>query len=430
MGEQQLDPYFDLIVDEDLANNEWPRGLDEIKAKGTQCIAINAISKENFEAFKDIKTEKAGWTLARAINTGVVNPSSFLGCHAGDLESYEVFGEPLFNEVIAKYHGGYDVKADCHVTDMDSSKITVDLTEDAKNKIISTRIRVARNIATFPLNPGGSKELRIEIADLMEKVFAGLEGDLAGTFYRHTTMTAEQQQQLIDDHFLFRGKDKMQAASGYHEFWPHGRGIFVSNSKEFLLWINEGDHLRIISMEKGGDVKRVFERLSRGIAAIEEGLKKELGTEEVFMRNSSHGCITCCPTNLGTGMRGSVHILVPKLIKSMGFEAIDKFARERGCQARGSTGEHSEVIDRIDISNWRRLGYKECDLVQDMIKCANELAKMEDEITDESAAADGEKPAAAEEPKQGDGQSDANANQTKKDEVDAEGKKAKSCAVL
>ncbi|XP_028514816.1 arginine kinase-like [Exaiptasia diaphana] len=193
-------------------------------------------------------------------------------------------------------------------------------------------------------------------------------------------MTPEQQQQLIDDHFLFRGKDKMQAASGYHEHWPHGRGIFVSHNKEFLLWINEGDHLRIISMEKGGDVKRVFDRLSRGIAAIEEGLKKELGVEEVFMRNSSHGCITCCPTNLGTGMRGSVHILVPKLIKSMGFKAIDEFARERGCQARGSTGEHSEVIDRIDISNWRRLGFKECDLVQDMIKCANALSKMEDEL--------------------------------------------------
>ncbi|KAK3705666.1 hypothetical protein QZH41_000940 [Actinostola sp. cb2023] len=78
MADQQPDPYFDLIVDEDLTNNEWPKGLDEIKAKGTQCIAINAITKENFEALKHIKTQSAGWTLARAINTGVVNPTSFL----------------------------------------------------------------------------------------------------------------------------------------------------------------------------------------------------------------------------------------------------------------------------------------------------------------------------------------------------------------
>mmetsp|Transcript_9556 Transcript_9556/g.1514 ORF Transcript_9556/g.1514 Transcript_9556/m.1514 type:complete len:82 (+) Transcript_9556:930-1175(+) len=75
------------------------------------------------------------------------------------------------------------------------------------------------------------------------------------------------------------------------------------------------------------------------------------------------GCITCCPSNIGTGMRGSVHILVPKLIKKHGLEGIDVMARERNCQARGSSGEHSEVIDRIDISNWRRLGFKECDLV-------------------------------------------------------------------
>jgi creatine kinase len=54
----------------------------------------------------------------------------------------------------------------------------------------------------------------------MEKVFSKLEGDLSGNFYRHSEMTQAQTQQLIDDHFLFRGKDRMQAASGYHEYWP------------------------------------------------------------------------------------------------------------------------------------------------------------------------------------------------------------------
>ncbi len=78
-------------------------------------------------------------------------------------------------------------------------------------------------------------------------------------------------------------------------------------------------------------------------------------------------------------MRGSVHILLPKLIKKIGFDKIDEIARTMNCQARGSSGEHSEVIDRIDISNWRRLGFGEADLVQDMIKCANHFSKMEDE---------------------------------------------------
>ena len=69
------------------------------------------------------------------------------------------------------------------------------------------------------------------------------------------------------------------------------------------------------------------------------------------------------PSNLGTAMRGSVHILVPKLIAKIGFDAIDAKARELNCQARGSSGEHSAVVDRIDISNWRRLGFKEVRLI-------------------------------------------------------------------
>lgn len=376
---EDVDPYFDLIVNDDLAKNVWPNALTAAKESGEkQSLMAQAMTPEIFEKYKDKKTKLAGWTIARAMNTGTCYPTSFVGCHAGDLESYHLYSD-LYTPVIESYHLGYKLDGSMnHVTDMDASKIEVDLTPGAQSKIISTRIRVARNLAFFPLNPGGSRETREEIASLMKKVFDTLNGDLAGQFYLHTTMTPEQTKQLVDDHFLFRGKDKMQAASGYHVNWPHGRGIFHSTAKEFILWVNEGDHLRIISMEKGGDVKRVFERLSRGIAAIEEGIRKVTNESTIFMSDPILGLITCCPSNLGTGMRGSVHILVPKLIASIGFAKLDEIARTMNCQVRGSSGEHSEVVDRIDISNWRRLGFKECDLIQDMIRCVNKLAAMED----------------------------------------------------
>lgn len=375
----EVDPYFDLIMDDDLARNVWPKKLTEYKNEGGKLsLMAKAMSPEIFEEYKDKKTKSANWTIARSINTGTCYSTSFVGCHAGDLESYSLYSK-LFNPVIEAYHAGYKLDGSMkHITDMDVSKVKIDLTPEAKSKIISTRIRVARNLAFFPLNPGGTKQTREEVASLMKNVCDELEGDLAGQFYLHTTMTPEQTKQLVDDHFLFRGRDKMQAASGYHVLWPHGRGIFHSNAKEFILWLNEGDHLRIISMEQGGDVKRVFERLSRGIAAIEEGLKKITGKSEIFMSDPILGLITCCPSNLGTGMRGSVHILVPKLIASLGFEKLDEIARTINCQVRGSSGEHSEIVDRIDISNWRRLGFKECDLIQDMIKCVNKFAAMED----------------------------------------------------
>jgi len=376
-----VDPYFDLILNDDLANNVWPKKLTEYQNSGDKLsLMAQAMTPEIFDKYKNMTTASAKWTIARAMNTGTCYPTSFVGCHAGDMESYHLYSD-LYTPVIENYHVGYKLDGTMnHITDMDVSKIEIDLTQAAKDKIISTRIRVARNLAFFPLNPGNTRETREEIAALMQKVFDTLEEDLAGTFYLHTSMTPEQTKQLVDDHFLFRGKDKMQAASGYHVEWPHGRGIFHSHAKEFLLWVNEGDHLRIISMEKGGDVKRVFERLSRGIAAIEEGVKKVTGKSTIFMSDPILGMVTCCPSNLGTAMRGSVHILVPKLIASIGFDKLDEIARTMNCQVRGSSGEHSEVVDRIDISNWRRLGFKECDLIQDMIRCANKLAEMEDNI--------------------------------------------------
>ena len=53
--------------------------------------------------------------------------------------------------------------------------------------------------------------------------------------------------------------------------WPEGRGIFHNAEKTFLVWVNEEDQLRIISMQQGGDVKGVFERLARGIKAVQVG---------------------------------------------------------------------------------------------------------------------------------------------------------------
>jgi protein-arginine kinase len=326
-----------------------------------------------------VSSGPAKWTLARAINSGVMYPSSFVGCHAGDVESYDDFKD-FFYEVITRYHKGFDVNTTKHVCDMDPAKITVKLSESAKAKIISTRIRVARNLSMFPLNPGADEKTRPAICDMMEKVYASIDpsNKLAGEMFRHSTMSDAQRQGLIDDHFLFRGKDCMQAASGYHTYWPEGRGVFHNKEKTFINWLNEGDHLRLISMEQGSDVLGVFTRLYDGIQIIRAGVTQITGKEEPFMIHPIFGNVTCCPSNLGSGMRGSVHILVPKLIAGIGFDAIDKMCRERNCQARGSSGEHSAVVDRIDVSNWRRIGFPEWMLVQDMIICANYLADLED----------------------------------------------------
>ena len=70
-------------------------------------------------------------------------------------------------------------------------------------------------------------------------------------------MTKEVQEQLISDHFLFKEGDRFLQAANASRFWPTGRGIFHNTEKTFLVWVGEEDHLRIISMQQGGDVGQV-----------------------------------------------------------------------------------------------------------------------------------------------------------------------------
>ena len=104
-------------------------------------------------------------------------------------------------------------------------------------------------------------------------------------------------QKLVDDHFLFVSGDKNLIAAGMEREWPEGRGIFHNAAKTFLVWVNEEDQLRIISMEKGGDVKGVFERLARGINAVGDSVKAESGKQ--FLLHPKYGYLHSCPTNLG-----------------------------------------------------------------------------------------------------------------------------------
>merc|ERR1711936_1351413 len=108
----------------------------------------------------------------------------------------------------------------------------------------------------------------------MSNALSKLTGDLAGKYYPLTGMDEKVRRQLVDDHFLFMSGDRNLTVAGMERDWPEGRGIFHNKEKTFLTWVNEEDQLRIISMQKGGDVKQVFDRLARGIKAVEDSVKK------------------------------------------------------------------------------------------------------------------------------------------------------------
>ena len=185
-------------------------------------------------------------------------------------------------------------------------------------------------------------------------------------------MSEEDRQQLVEDHFLFKKGDRFLQSAGANRDWPESRGIFHNTSKTFLVWVNEEDQLRIISMEKGGDAKGIFERLSRGISAIESRIKAA-GYE--YAHNDHLGYIHSCPTNCGTGMRASVHVKLPNVGKHPDFKL---WCEKLRLQPRGIHGEHSESDGGIyDISNKERLGKSEVQLVQTMIDGVQTLIKAE-----------------------------------------------------
>lgn len=120
--------------------------------------------------------------------------------------------------------------------------------------ILSTRIRVGRNLADYPLGPGITKQQRDEVENKVSTVLSKLTGELEGKYYALRSMTDDERKQLIEDHFLFKEGDRFLEACGLNRDWPAGRGIFHNKDKTFLVWINEEDQLRIISMQKGADI--------------------------------------------------------------------------------------------------------------------------------------------------------------------------------
>jgi creatine kinase/arginine kinase len=305
-----------------------------------------------------------GFTLDDVIRSGVENPDSSVGAYAGDEESYAAFA-PLLDPIIAEYHGF--PKEGVHVRDFDPAKLDMPDLDPEGKYILSTRVRVGRNLAGFPFAPAITREQRDEVERRVVSALASLTGDLAGTYYPLSGMSEETRQQLIADHFLFKQGDRFLESAGANRDWPVGRGIFHSADKRFLTWVNEEDQLRIISMQKGSDLLAVFDRLARAVNAIEAQLP--------FAVHPRYGCLSSCPTNLGTAMRASVHVRLPHLADRPEFKAA---CDEMKLSIRGIHGEHSDSEGGVfDISNKQRLGVSEVEAAMTMYRGVKRLIEMD-----------------------------------------------------
>ena len=335
--------------------------------KQKNSLMAKYLTEEIFEQLKDKKTVK-GYTLQNLIASGKENPDSSIGTYAGDKESYELFA-PLLDPIIEEYHSFS--KNDIHKSDFDPQKLQFSNPDEEGKYIISTRVRVARNLKNIALGTAISKKDRDEVEKKISTLLLEFDGTLAGNYYSLNNLDEVEKNNLIKDHFLFKAGDRFLESAGLNRDWPEGRGIFHNNEKTFLVWINEEDQLRVISMQKGGDIKAVFTRLSDAISKLEQKIS--------FSYSEHLGYITSCPTNLGTAMRASVHIKLPNLSKNM--QEFQMITDRYNVQIRGIDGEHSQSTEAIyDISNKRRLGVTEVECIQDMYNGVVALIKREKEL--------------------------------------------------
>jgi protein-arginine kinase len=309
--------------------------------------------------------------LEKICRSGYENPDSGMGMYAMQPDDYDTF-QPYMDTVIRDYH---KIKGQVHhVTNWDLASVKDKLPAGGKLDLAklglgttSMRVRVGRNLANYPLPGAMTREDRVSLEKDMILAFKKLIADPAygGTYYSLTpgteyTIGEAKYKELVAKHIMFKdmAEDPYLNSAGISNDWPYGRGCYVSGDGQFIVWVGEEDHLRIMCMKKGTVLNEVFDRLREACVVVEQNAGK-------FAHSKQYGYVTSCPTNLGTGMRASIHIKVPNLTKD-GTEAKAKaICKPLGLSVRGVGGEHTPIgaDGTVDISPSARLQIQEAEII-------------------------------------------------------------------
>jgi len=361
--------------------DECPEKLPDLSKHSNMLAEYLREHPEKYDEYKDKKTA-LGISLAKCIKTGIDNPGhphiKTCGLVGGDEESFTLYKD-IFDAVISARHGGYAPDA-VHPTDMDVSNISTTKIDPTGKYVLTSRCRTGRSVRGFPLPPACSFDQRRELERIIVKGLNQMDGELKGEYFglcgsqsTDRAMDKDKEADLRSNGNLFQEPDStLLLSSGCGRHWPDARGIFHNEAKNFFVWLNEEDHMRIISMEKGDDIKAIFTRFANATATIQKILKEE-GAD--FMHSEHLGFILSCPSNLGTGLRAGAMVKVPLFSARPDFkETLGKM----GLQARGGAGVDSDSSGGLfDISNSDRLGKSETNLVNIFIEGVAQIIKWE-----------------------------------------------------
>lgn len=213
--------------------------------------------------------------------------------------------------------------------------------------VISSRIRLARNVARFPFlsraNVKQKKELELTVRNKIKE--ADITPDIC--YVNLAEVTPIDRLFLVERHLISR-----EHAGGEGE-----RGVAFGKEETISLMVNEEDHLRIQVIRSGFELREAWKTIDE----IDNKLEKRLN----YAYNSRFGYLTACPTNVGTGMRASVMLHLPALGMTHHIEKVFNAVAKLGLVVRGLYGEGTQVSgDLYQISNQFTLGKSEMEIIE------------------------------------------------------------------
>ena len=252
-----------------------------------------------------------------------------------------------------------------------------ELTDGTSSKsaiVLMTRVRLARNLAGHSFPGWAAPEERAEIVKQCRKAISSTPPMKRGHALNIDEIGELERQILIERHLISR------ELSGAKE----GAGVVISKDQAISVMINEEDHLRIQVLRAGFQLRKAWQVINDLDTALEGSLD--------YAFSPRLGYLTACPTNLGTGMRGSVMMHLPALVISNQMEKIVRAVNQLGMVVRGLFGEGSDASGSIfQISNQTTLGETEEDIIKRLEAVLKSIIEHEENARAKLLEADAEK---------------------------------------
>ncbi|MBV8968400.1 MAG: protein arginine kinase [Verrucomicrobia bacterium] len=228
--------------------------------------------------------------------------------------------------------------------------------------VMSSRVRLARNLAKLPFPGWAKKSERIRIMEEIKPEVDTLTEMRSGFSEQLNELSATDKQVLVERHLISRE----HAAKGM------GSAVVINPSQSLSIMINEEDHLRMQAMSAGLDLPKTFQMIDE----IDSLLEAQLD----FAFDDKLGYLTACPTNVGTGMRASAMVHLPGLVLSEQINQVVNSINKIGLAVRGLYGEGTEAMGNLfQVSNQTTLGENELQIIERLQKVIQTLIQRENQ---------------------------------------------------